>query len=365
MPSYDHYLANLQQHFAEINICTHPSSVAVRVPDRFVHVASNVDYASTNYTSQVYANITQPYAVFFSSGICETEFVGIEPFKTHIPNVVKFVYESCMGAIPAGDDTSVMTKRAAGETFRYYKTDSFALPCALTFTYHYLFIENENIFFIKLEEVVDPSLHFFDALNEANDFMLNTVVARLNQRLLPLSITPITVLDTYHVTRSWKLFEPRTDIDRMHYYAEHVYHGNHVSNTAMNMILLKVAQTMERNLQGSQRSALRDTSLSVDTKEYPDRTVHGRNLFPAYSALPALHIHEVVPFEGRLLQSPHNKREIFFVHEGNRCSLCACILVHFGAACLLASFCRCKTTYTRLGYVRRPEYGRAQRDSLQ
>lgn len=118
MPSYDHYLANLQKHFSEINICTHPSSVSFRVPDNFVHVASNVDYTSANYTSHSYANITQPYAVFFSSGICETEFVGVEPFKAHMPSVVKYVYESCMGAIPTAPLVPDSTERAPSVTGR-------------------------------------------------------------------------------------------------------------------------------------------------------------------------------------------------------------------------------------------------------
>lgn len=169
---------------------------------------------------------------------------------------------------------------------------------------------------MKLEEVVDPALHFFDALNDANYFMLNTVVADLNVLLHTRALPPITVLDMYHVTRSWKLFEPRKDIDRMHYYAEHVYHGNHVSNTAMNMILHKVAQTMESNL-------MRKVDSSPKWPEYDRyRSIPSSDLFPAYSALPGLITYEVAPFEGRLLQNPHNRREIFFMHEGTHFELC-------------------------------------------
>jgi hypothetical protein len=302
MYAYDYQITELKLHFAEMNICTYPSSVANHVPDRFVHTISNVNYTSEDYLSR--HRITEPYAVFYTTGVCEAHKIGIDSFKGLVRNPIKFVYESCMGPIPVGGDASTSATPAAATAAE----NAVRTPGV-----------NKNMLFFKLEEGADPSIPMFAWINEANEYVFSTVIAELNN-ILPPSYDPLTVLDTYHLTKSWKMWN--TDNDNLHYYFESNYNGNIASNNLLNIALLKLTQMMDYNLNHADDDyssmKIKEKLKTVYGATYHWNTSHTAHLdvYPPYNALPAVRKLEVAPFEGALLQNPRSKSELLFVHEG-------------------------------------------------
>jgi hypothetical protein len=291
----------LKTHFEEINICTHPSTVHYNMPgnSNFKHYGGNVDYTSPAYTSQSYANFTQPYAVFFTMGFYEAWTTGLDAFKALAPDVVRFAYESCMGVIPSTIPTitpvSILTN-----------TSSTSVDIAPN-------TANKNLFFVRLEEAVDPSNAMFVVLSEINDHMLRTIVPELNSQLRAHNMPIIPVLDSYHISRGWKLWY--TDDDDIHFYArEDVLYGGHVSHTMANILLQQLVHTMDEKLQQGDVS-----SASVAPSSSEPHHMHRHSAFPSYNALPEYYYDAMVPLEGRLLMNPHNKREMYLVHGGNNC----------------------------------------------
>ena len=284
----------MKTHFAEIDICTHRSSVPFNVPANFKHYSSNVDYASADYKAQSSASTAQPYAVFFNMGIYEAAVTGVDSFKALVPDVVKFAYESCMGAIPT--DANITSQSTDIGT---QNTTSAS-------------VVNKNLFFVRTEEAVDPSNVMFVSLGQVNDYMYRTIVPELNALLHRHRMPLITLLDSYHVSRGWKLWN--TDEDDIHFYArEGVLYGSHVSHTMANIVLQQLVQTMEEKLHQGGPSV-----VPVAHSSGAHHTAHSHS-FPSFTALPEYHNDALVPLEGRLLMSPHNHREMFLVHGGKLC----------------------------------------------
>jgi len=201
-------MTDMKLHFAEMNMCTYHSDVSFNPEDGY-HRPSNVNYTADEYKRN--ANDSQPYAVIFTIGVYEAWMSGVETFKTLGPGLVQFAYESCMGTISEFSSRPLL--------------DSNTTP------------SGKNLFFVRLEEAVDPAIRVHDALNQVNDFMYRAIVPQLNAVLHARNMPLIMLLDSHHISRGWKLW--KTDRDDLHYYNAEpgTFHGNHVSTTMGRIVL--------------------------------------------------------------------------------------------------------------------------------
>lgn len=279
MSGYDDMMAAFYYHFLDIGICPYKSSIPFKIPSNFERKPYNVEHKFP-------APLSEPYAVVLSTGMCEVERqLQMEKFKKHIPSLVQFVYESCIGPINGSEAESSSRQR------------------------------NRNLFFYKLEEAMD-TYGLLEHLSEANEYVQGTVIPSLNAQMGP-SAPPITVLDTYHVTQTWKTYRTLADgrlENPIHFYSGYnyleLYTGNMASITVMKMCLSKITYMMEQNLlREDEREKL---PPSVYTVNY-----HNSTLFPPFNALPTIISHSTSLYEGKLLYAPNTRyREIWFVNEG-------------------------------------------------
>lgn len=283
MGSYQHTLAELARHFDEIGVCTHMSSIPT-------YYQRNADFKAPP------AADTHPYAVVMSTGICEMHKIQIQNFRQLVSSIVQFVHESCTGHMQSNSAHSDGTDTVASGT------------------------TNPNIFLFKLEESIDIKIMIAQPLFEANDYLYHHVIPALNKNLPVHAHIPI--LDTYHISRAWKIYEDA--VDGWHYYGEG-FLGDTASQSIVALILTKFVHKMRQNLYTMQSAVVSaphaDNSVVYDQYSgkilsVKDSTQHSVHAFPAVEALPYVYRIAVVDYEGNLLYNPYNRREIFVVHDG-------------------------------------------------
>jgi len=257
--NYKNSIADLETHFAKIGVCSRRNETLETSNHRF--------------------------AVVIATGICEADRSNHKSFKDNVATLLNYVYEQCWAPSVSMSSSLAVRTKMCDSKFR------------------------RDLFLVKLEESIDPKLRMYSPLLENNWHTLNQTLPQLQYRLRATNNRMhVPVLDTFHVARSFKLFND--SIDGIHFYSERrKYIGNVASQAVLKFIL---SSWMAQAADQFRCSNNPTPTLPTDSGENIVDVISHADQFPRHDTV------KVSFSDGRLIRVPKNKNKFYLILNGKK-----------------------------------------------